>query len=110
MAIIDTLRFRNILVDGEIADEEPAQELVTALDETFDEALDGLTTKQDINELRSEMAALRSDMRAMQAEIMQDAAERETRLTSRLYTALGVAVGVVLTALGVAATLLAVFG
>ena len=38
MAIIDTLRFRNIMVDGEITSEEAAQEFVVALEETFEDA------------------------------------------------------------------------
>ncbi len=103
MAIIDTLRFRNILVNGGIADEAPAQELVTALDEAFEEAVDGLATKQDINQLRREM---RGEMRANQAEIKQAIAEAVADLQRQILYA----TSLVLLAIGGAATLLAVFG
>ena len=79
MSIIDTLRFRNILVNGDVAEEAVAQELVTALDETFEEQLDGLATKQDVQslgtELRAElhvgMAQLREEMRALEVRLMR---------------------------------------
>ncbi len=91
MAIIDTLRFRNILVNGDIAEEEPAQQLVTALDESLDDIAGNLATKQDLAQGRAELIA---EMRAM-----------ETRLTRQiLYGSLGL-----FTALAALMTLLQVF-
>lgn len=88
MAIIDTLRFRNILVDGDIAEETPAQEFVTALDESLEDITDGLATKQDLAQLRAELIA---EIRAL-----------ESRMTKFiLYT-----VGLQLTALGIAVALI----
>ena len=98
MAIIDTLRFRNILVNGDIAEEEAAQEFVTALDETFEEQLDGLATKRDIQTLRAEMAQMR-------AELMAEIRALEARMTRTLmFTAFGL-----FAALGTLMTLLHVF-
>jgi len=58
----------------------------------IDDSRDGLATRQDLAQIV--------------AELKQEAAGREARMSARLT----VATGVVLTALGVAATLLAVFG
>ncbi len=57
MAIIDTLRFRNILVDGEIAEEEPAREFVGALDESLEEITGNLATKADLTAFKAEILA-----------------------------------------------------
>ncbi len=88
MSIIDTLRFRNILVNGDVAEEAVAQELVTALDETFEEQLDGLATKQDVQslgtELRAEMAQTRAEMRAEMAELRAEMREEVRALEVRL--------------------------
>ena len=68
MAIIDTLRFRNIMVDGEIASEEAAQEFVVALDETFEDATGELATKQDLAQFRAEVIA---EIRVLEARMVQ---------------------------------------
>ena len=62
MAIIDTLRFRNTLVDGEIAEEEAAQEFVTVLDETFEDVTGNLATKQDLAQQTAEIKNLIKDL------------------------------------------------
>ena len=92
MAIIDTLRFRNILVNGDIAEEAPAEEFVAALDETFEEVTSNLATKQDLAQ--------------MQAEILQAMAAMEARLQRQMLFS----VGIIVAAVAAAATLLAVFG
>ena len=67
MAIIDTLRFRNILVNGEIAEETPAQEFVTALDETFEDVTGPLATKTDLEQFKAEVLAAIADSEARTA-------------------------------------------
>ena len=99
MAIIDTLRFRNILVNGDIPEEAPAEELVVALDETLEDLSGDLATKSEIGELRA-------DIDAFKAEILAAIAQSEARLTTRLWTAIGVGVTILLAALGVATGLL----
>ena len=96
MAIIDTLKFRNILVNGNIAEEAPAEQLVTALDETFEEVTGNLATKSDIGELRSEINAYRAEIAAFKAEILaaiaqSDAANARGRLT--LFIAIAILIG-----------------
>ena len=97
MAIIDTLRFRNILVDGKIADEAPAQEFVTALDEAFEEHISGLATKSD-------MALQTAGINTRFAEVRAQMAALEARMTwTIMWTAFGL-----LTALTAIMTLLQV--
>ncbi len=89
MAIIDTLRFRNIMVDGEIASEEAAQEFVVALDETFEDATGHLSTKKDLAVLRAELVA---EIRGLEARM-----SKFILLTVGLQlTALGIAVALIL--------------
>ena len=92
MAIIDTLRFRNILVNGKIAEEAPAEEFVAALDDTLGDLTGDLAT--------------RSDLAAFKAEILQAMAEMESRLQRQMLFA----VGIIVAAVAAAATLLGVFG
>lgn len=96
MAIIDTLKFRNILVNGKIAEEGPAEELVQALDDAFTEQLDDVVTKEHLS----------AEMRALRAEILQALADMEARLQRQMLFA----VGIIVAAIAAAATLLAVFG
>ena len=98
MAIIDTLRFRNILVDGRIAEEAPAEELVSALDEAFEEQLAGVATKSDLLQQTAET-------NAQIAEIKAQIASLEARLTR---TIMWVAFGIIAT-LSTLMTLLTVF-
>ena len=78
MPVIDTLKFRNILVNGKIAEEAPADELVEALDETFEDVTGDLATK--------------SDLIAFKAEILQAMAEMEARLQRQMLFAVGIMV------------------
>ena len=100
MAIIDTLKFRNILVNGKIAEEAPAEQLVTALDETLQEQLEGVATKEFVRgesaELHAEIRAMRAEITAFKAEILaaiaqSDAANARGRLT--LFIAIAVLIG-----------------
>lgn len=95
-AIIDTLRFRNILVDGRIAEEAPAEELVSALDEAFEEATGELATRSDINVYRAEVAAFKAEVLAAIAQ--SDAGNARGRLTLVIAIAalIATAVGLIL--------------
>ncbi len=99
MAIIDTLRFRNILVDGDIAEEAPAQQFVTALDDTFEEQLEGVATKDFV---RAESAELQAELRAMREQILRALAQAETRMQRQML----IATGVILTGFGIAVGLI----
>ena len=77
MALIDKLRFHNILTRGGIP-EAPAIEFTDALQDTFDEQTSPLATKADLQN-----AVL---------ELKRDAAEREARRDRQM---LNVAIGVI---------------
>ena len=79
---IDKLRFRNVLVRGEIP-EAPAIEFADALEETFREELDGVVTQDHFD----------SAMRQLLAEIKSDAAEREARISRNQLVMVGVILG-----------------
>lgn len=104
MAIIDTLKFRNILVNGKIAEEAPAEQLVAALDETFEEVTGNLATSSDIRAVRSDIETYRAELAAFKAEILaaiaqSDAANARGRLTlfiaiaALFATAVGLIIG-----------------
>ncbi len=79
---IDKLRFRNVLVRGEVP-EAPAIEFADALEETFREELDGVVTQDHFD----------SAMRQLLAEIKSDAAEREARISRNQLVMVGVILG-----------------
>ena len=79
---VDKLRFRNVLVRGEVP-EAPAIEFADALDETFREELDGVVTQDHFD----------SAMRQLLAEIKSDAAEREARISRNQLVMVGVILG-----------------
>ena len=102
MAIIDTLKLRNIMVDGDIAEEAASQAFVTALDETFEEQLSGLVTNEDVHNLG---VGLRGETAQMGAELIAEMRAMETRLTRLvMYVAFGL-----FTALAALMTLFQVF-
>ena len=82
---IDKLRFRNVLVRGEVP-EAPAIEFAEALDETFREQLDGVATKDDIRDVNN-------NVRSAISEIKWDAAEREARISRNQLVMVGVILG-----------------
>ncbi len=86
---IDKLRFRNVLVRGEVP-EAPAIDFADALDDTFREQLEGVATKQDLH--------------SAVADIKADAAEREARTARHQQVLLGIIAAGFLTllAMGVA--------
>ena len=88
---IDKLRFRNILVRGEVP-EAPSVEFADALDETFSEQLEGVATKEDLENLFQKIKA--------------DAAEREARITRQQQMIIALVMGGVLTLIGFAIAIL----
>ena len=72
MALIDKLRFHNILTGAGLP-EAPSIEFTEALQDTFDQQSSDLSTKADL-----EKAIL---------EIKRDAAEREARMVRTIFTA-----------------------
>ncbi len=117
MAIINTPRMRNILVRGEIAREEPADEFVEAMDDEFANVRDELAGASDnfvthdaheasenrvlasIEGLRREMAqeaarqARESEQRAR--EDAERAAERDRQIHNHITIGIGLIIGAI---------------
>ena len=110
MAIINTLRMRNILVRGEIAREEPADEFVEAMDDEFVSATGNFVTHDaheasenrvlaSIEGLRREMAqeaarqARESEQRAR--EDAERAAERDRQIHNHITIGIGLIIGAI---------------
>ena len=88
---IDKLRFRNILVKGEVP-EAPAIDFANALDDTFREQMDGVATKQDVD--------------AAVQKVIADAAEREARSARQLQVVVSIILGGLLALVGLAVAIL----
>ena len=82
---IDKLRFRNVLVRGNVP-EARAIEFADALDDTFQEQLKDVATKDDIRDVNN-------NIRSAISEIKADAAEREARITRNQLVMVGVILG-----------------
>ncbi len=68
MAIIDVLRFRGIMLRGGFP-EAPAEEFVTAFDETLEQELSGLASKVDLERWKQEIIyQLKSEMQMLMLE------------------------------------------
>ena len=93
---IDKLRFRNVLVRGEVP-EAAAIDFADALDDTFREQLEGVATKQDVHGVEGMVTSAVADIKA-------DAAEREARTARHQQVLLGIIAAGFLTllAMGVA--------
>ena len=86
MALIDKLRFHNILTGAGLP-EAPSIEFTEALQETFDQQSSDLSTKADL-----EKAIL---------EIKRDAAEREARMVRTIFTASAIIIAAMALAAGI---------
>ncbi len=82
---IDKLRFRNVLVRGNVP-EARAIEFADALDDTFQEQLKDVATKDDIRDVNN-------NIRSAISEIKSDAAEREARISRNQLVMVGVILG-----------------
>ena len=86
MALIDKLRFHNILTGAGLP-EAPSIEFTEALQDTFDQQSSDLSTKADL-----EKAIL---------EIKRDAAEREARMVRTIFTASAIIIAAMALAAGI---------
>ena len=93
---IDKLRFRNILVRGDMP-EAPAIEFSDALDDTFREQLEGVATEEYVGTAIQQAVA---EIKADAAEREARAAEREARITRQQQVLIGLVMGGVLTLIG----------
>ncbi len=92
---IDKLRFRNLLVRGNVLD-APATEFADALDDTFREQLEGVATERSVDAAVSRAVA----------ELKADAAEREARVSRQQQLIVGLVMGGMLTLIGFAIAIL----
>ena len=115
MAIINTLRLRNILVRGEIAREEPAEEFVEALDDEFAALQESVvsTDSQEASESRvlASIEGLRREMaqaearRAQEAERQADAAAKRDR---QIHNHITIGIGLMIGAITVATAIISI--
>ena len=99
MAIIDTLRMRNILVRGEIAREDPADEFVELMDDEF-AALKGdvvTTEAHEASESRvlASIEGMRREMAQDQARQARENAERDRQIHNHITIGIGLIIGAI---------------
>ena len=99
MALMDTLRLRNILVRGEVAKEAPADEIVGALDEEIAAATEHFVTKDshEASENRVLAAIADSDRRAAERDAARthEAAERDRQIHNHITIGIGLIIGAI---------------
>ncbi len=99
MALMNTLRLRNILVRGEVAKEEPADEIVGALDEEIAAATEHFVTKDshEASESRVLAAIADSDRRAAERDAIRtrEAAERDRQIHNHITIGIGLIIGAI---------------
>ncbi len=93
MAIFNTARLVNVLVRGQIADPEPASELVDELEAQMSTALSDYPSRDGI-------AATEARLMQVLAEIRQSQAEMEARLSRHINQATGVLLAGIALAVG----------
>ena len=99
MAIINTLRLRNILVRGEIAREEPAEEFVEALDDEFTALQESVVSadSQEASESRvlAAIADLSRRIAERDAQQADAAAERDRQIHNHITIGIGLMIGAI---------------
>ena len=90
MAILNVLKFRGIMLRGGFP-EAPAEEFVVELDETLEQELRGLATKEDIERWKGEILT--------QVELML--LGLEARQARQMLTWLGVVLGAIAIGVGI---------
>ena len=106
MAIINTLRMRNILVRGEIAREEPADEFVEAMDDEFAAFKESVvsTESQEASEsrvlasiegMRREMAQAQARQARENEQRAREAAERDRQIHNHITIGIGLIIGAI---------------
>ena len=99
MAIINTLRMRNILVRGDIAREEPADEFVEAMDDEFVSATGNFVTRDAHEASENRVLAAISDLgrriAERDAEQAREAAERDRQIHNHITIGIGLIIGAI---------------
>ena len=106
MAIIDTLRMRNILVRGEIAREEPADEFVELMDDEFAKARGEFASARDDfvthdaheaseHRVLASIADLGRRIAERDAEQTREAAERDRQIHNHITIGIGLIIGAI---------------
>ena len=90
MALIDKLRFHNILTGAGLP-EAPSLAFTEALDETFDEHISPLATRNEMQQAIANAVL----------EIKRDAAEREARMVRTIFTASAIIIAAMALAAGI---------
>ncbi len=90
MALLDKLRFHNILTVAGLP-EAPSIEFAEALDETFDEHISPLATRNEMQQAIANAVL----------EIKRDAAEREARMVRTIFTASAIIIAAMALAAGI---------
>lgn len=96
MALIDKLRFHNILTRGGIA-EAPSIDFADALQETFDEQLAPLMPKSDVDRIVQE---LRLEITNAVLRIEKNGAEREARQSRQFLAGIAIVLAALTLATG----------
>ena len=113
MAIINTLRMRNILVRGEIAREEPADEFVELMDDEFAKARGEFASARDdfvthdaheasehrvlasIESMRREMAQDQARQARENEQRARENAERDRQIHNHITIGIGLIIGAI---------------
>lgn len=106
MAIINTLRMRNILVRGEIAREEPADEFVEMMDDEFAALKEGTVSTDSqkasenrvltaISDLGRRIAERDAEQARRNEQRAQEAAERDRQIHNHITIDIGLIIGAI---------------
>ena len=106
MAIIDTLRMRNILVRGEIAREDPADEFVELMDDEFAKARGEFASARDDfvthdaheaseHRVLASIEGMRREMAQDQARQARENAERDRQIHNHITIGIGLIIGAI---------------
>ena len=110
MAIINTLRMRNILVRGEIAREEPADEFVEAMDDEFAALKEGTVSTDSQEASENRVLAAISDLgrriAERDAEQAREAAERDRQIHNHIT--IGKRLGLIIGAVTIATAVISI--
>ena len=120
MALMDTLRLRNILVRGEVAEEEPADEIVGALDEEISAATEHFVTKDSHEASENRVLAAIADLGRRVAERdaararederrAHEAAERDRQIHTHITIGIGLIIGSITIATAIISIVIVVF-
>ena len=108
MAIINILRLRNILVRGEIAREEPAEEFVEALDDEFAALQESVVSADSQEASESRVLAAISDLGRRIAERDAQQADAAAERDRQIHNHITIGIGLMIGAITVATTIISI--